>query len=162
MSSLCTGIFFIIISGGIHRDMMEWEKGNQLEYVGNRLQVYIKDYQAYPERITDIFPQTRQHEDDVAIYTEKSGCVRVDDVKSNPCFKDLIHFFPLPENAPNDLLWLWVNPDQYYSTKMPVVLFDGSFRTIKKSELPALIERSRKWLAENPQPDKAPSTQKAK
>ena len=162
MCSLCTGLFFIMMFFGILQRSVEFDKGKQVEHVGDILREYVDDRKTYPECIADIFPPKGQREDNISIYTEKSGRVRVEDVTSNPLFKDLIHFLPLPENAPKDLLWVWVNPDQYYSTKMPVVLFDGGFRTIKKTALPELIERSQKWLAEHQQPDKTPSAQKAK
>jgi hypothetical protein len=72
--------------------------------------------------------------------------------KTNEVYKapKYFHFNRLPQNAPSDLLWLWADPEKYMSAKMPVGMFGGGIQVIQKKELPALIERSRKWLAENP------------
>lgn len=150
MCGLCTVIFFFCYTSQIRDKSMEAMFATNVNGLAKSLTLYKSSNDGlYPADLGDLvnggFGSARMFETSVA----EHGSMRF---KENEQFKapSYFHFFKFPENAPSDLLWLWADPEKYLSAKMPAAFFSGETKIIKKKELPALIERSRKWLVENP------------
>lgn len=147
LCGLCTIIFYFCFTAQARRISMMALHQTNLNGIAKSMVLYESQYDTYPSDLGDLvncgLSSAGMFRTDLS---DRPECKPGDKLKA-PSY---VHCNALCSNAPKDTLWIWMDPEQYDSSKMPVALFNGEIILIKKKELPALIERSQKWLADRP------------
>ena len=131
--------------------------GSNLNGIGKGLVIYHDEYGAYPDdlrRLVDFgWPEGLLR----SIYGSEKPPVP----DSRPAHYDgpCDHIYiRLPDDAPDNLVWVW-QPVRYHDNEGGNVLFkDGSVRWLTPEQLKAEVARTHKWLESHPttQPATAP------
>lgn len=149
MTGVFTFLFSFLVSSVICNAIMQVEAKYYFEKISAGIADYHQKNEQYPPDMKALFdakfPPVWYIQNNSILWQYKPA------KNENNNSRDYYHFLPLPENAPKGLVWMWVDAQLVESSKMPVMFFDGKTRIIQKKEFDSLVERSQKWLAENPQ-----------
>ena len=129
--------------------------GNSLKSIGQGLVIYHDEYDAYPDdlrRLVDFgWPEGLLR----SIY----GSERPTKPRTVPYDGPCDHIYiRLPDDTPDNLVWVW-QPVKYHDNEGGhVLLKDGSVRWMEAERLKAEVARTHKWLESHPTTQPATSS----
>lgn len=148
MAGVFTFLFSFLVSNFICNTVMLVESDYYFGQISTGIEKYRRQKGTYPPDMKALFdadfPPVCFVQSNSILWQYRPGKYE------NEKPRDYYHFLPLPENAPENLVWIWISPDLIESSKMPVMFFNSTTRIIQKTEFESSIERSRKWLTDHP------------
>ena len=134
--------------------------GSSLNGIGKGLMLYHDEYGAYPDDLRRLVDYGQPAKLLLSMYSTRKDEIPETYPAAYPGPCDYI-YIRLPEDVPDDLVWVW-QPVRYNEDEGGwVLLKDAGVRWMKAERLKAEVARTHKWLEAHPttQPATAPSEQ---
>ncbi len=132
--------------------------GGNLSGIGHVLAHYHEEHGKYPDDLRRLVDDGRDAQ--LLLSRYGTGSKEIPDPRPVPYDGPCDHIYiRLPEDAPDDLVWVW-QPVKYHDNEGGFVLFkDGRVRWLTPERLKAEVARTHKWLETHPttQPATAPA-----
>lgn len=149
---ICIWVFWAVFApwlGFVRKTASKAVDRASLYGLGNAIELYHSEYGDYPERLGQLIETKCASPKYFFIYA--GGSLTPSEYeKGKPYFAPKeFHYVWLPENAPDDLLQVWVTPTLYEGESSPVLYKDGRVEWLRPEEVAEGIGRTYEWLLKN-------------